>query len=164
MQNSKASVRRSRNSNPLGAVAVGLALALACAAPAAAHRPPLHPPLPRIDDISSVNQYVEVIPTAHGSKSAVGARPTVAGGALSPSLRARLGKVAGRNASAIERAVALGRPAPLKTARRTRTHLRVSTAGLVPRSYRTSLVAFVVVLASITAVAAAGAGFTRRRG
>jgi hypothetical protein len=162
MPNSKASVGRSRKSKPLRAVVIGAAVALVCAAPAAAHRPPLHPPLPRPDDISSVNQYVEVIPTSRGVKATVGSH-TGSTPTLSAALRTRLRAAAGPEASALERAVALGRPSPL-AAPHTRTHLHVAGIGVVPHSERASLVAFVVVLAAITAVAAGGAALGRRRG
>ena len=126
-----------------------------------------YPPLPRPDDISSVNQYVEVIPTTGGPKSVVGSRSQRRG--LAPGLVERLRAQGGRDAAALARA-AITRPDRLKPVR-TSHALRGSTLGalsagagaVVPRTGGSgALLALVSVLAVITA-AALGAAFRRRR-
>jgi hypothetical protein len=127
----------------------------------------MHAPLPRPDDVSSVNQYVELIPTSRGSKSVTTrAHPRK----LAPQIRAQLLAHGGSDAVALTRAATLGQPAKLKPVRRAATpdrsasHALSAGAGaIVPRTGGSNaLLVLVAVLVAITA-AALGAAFRRRQ-
>jgi hypothetical protein len=140
-----------------------VALAALLIAPgAAARQPPLHPPLPKLDDVSSVNQYVELIPTVRGSKA-----PAPSEGRLPVALAGP--RYASTDPGTVARAAAVGRPARMKPATGS-SLLKGSLSGalssaagaLVPRSGGSDVLpVLLAVLAAITAAAAGAAG--RRR-
>src|SRR2546423_6061919 len=113
MRNSKPGAGSGRKLSAVTAVLA--AVTVVSAAPAFAHRPPSHPP-PRPDVVSSVNQYVELIPTSRGA-TPVAIRRSRGARAVSPLLRARLRTLPAAVAAALQRTVALGRPAQLRPVR-----------------------------------------------
>jgi hypothetical protein len=122
----------------------------------------MHPPLPRPDDVSSVNQYVELIPTSRGSKSVASRAPR----RLAPQILAQLRAHGGSDAVALARAATLGQPAKLKPVKPDKSVSHALSAGagaIVPRTGGSNaLLALVAVLVAITA-ASLGAAFRRRQ-